>query len=119
MHLDYQEIKDDELRLHVERNIPAVIRFEENDPLFYNATPNDQYLWNFHVHHDAPYPAKDSEFELTMQIVRPLALPYLISVAVCYMGYMNPTFARIWFCALTCGPLVSDPPPPSPPSRLS
>jgi len=106
MHLDYQEIKSRELRLHVENNIPDVIKFEENDPLFYNATPNDQYLWNFHVHHDAPYPSKDSEWELTMQVVRPLAMPYLLSILLCYMGYMNASFARIWFGALTAGPLV-------------
>ena len=43
-------------------------QFEENDDLFRKATPMDQYLWNFHVHHDAPYPSKDSEFELVMQI---------------------------------------------------
>lgn len=106
MHLDYQEVKSRELRLHVERNIPDVIKFEENDALFYNATPNDQFLWNFHVHHDAPYPSKDSEWELTMQVVRPLAMPYLLSVVLCYMGYMNATFARIWFGALTAGPLM-------------
>ena len=106
MHLDYQEVKNRELRLHVENNIADVIKFEQNDPLFYNATPNDQYLWNFHVHHDAPYPSVDSEWELTMQIVRPLSLPYLLSVLLCYMGYMHPTFARIWFGALTAGPLV-------------
>mmetsp|Transcript_5488 Transcript_5488/g.6844 ORF Transcript_5488/g.6844 Transcript_5488/m.6844 type:complete len:253 (+) Transcript_5488:53-811(+) len=106
MHLDYQEIKNRELRLHAEKSIPDVIKFEENDPLFYKATPNDQYLWNFHVHHDAPYPSKDTEFELTMQIVRPLAIPYILSVVLCYMGYMHPTFARIWFGALTTGPLM-------------
>jgi hypothetical protein len=106
MHLDYQEVKSRDLRLHVENNIPDVIQFEETDPLFYNATPNDQYLWNFHVHHDAPYPSKDSEWELTMQVVRPLAMPYLLSVLLCYMGYMNASFARIWFGALTAGPLV-------------
>jgi len=106
MHLDYQEVKDRKLRLHVETNIPNVINFEESDPLFYEATPNDQFLWNFHVHHDAPYPSKDSEWDLVMQIVRPLSLPYLMSVLLCYMGYMHPTFARIWFGALTAGPLM-------------
>lgn len=106
MHLDYCEIKNRKLRLHVENNIPDVVKFEENDPLFYEASSNDQFLWNFHVHHDAPYPSKDSEWELTMQIVRPLSLPYLVSVVVFYMGYMHPTFARIWFGALTTGPLM-------------
>jgi len=106
MHLDYQEVKSRDLRLHVENSIPDVVKFEEHDPLFYNATPNDQYLWNFHVHHDAPYPSKDSEWELTMQVVRPLAMPYLLSVLLCYMGYMNASFARIWFGALTAGPLM-------------
>ncbi len=107
MHLDYQEIKDKKLRLHVEKSIPAVAHFEGNDPLFLNAEAYDKYLWNFHVHHDAPYPSMDSEFELTMQIVRPLALPYLLSVVACYFGFFNPTFARIWFGALTTGPLVT------------
>lgn len=106
MHLDYKEVKDRTLRLHVEKTIPDVTKFEETNPIFYNASPDDQYLWNFHVHHDAPYPSKDSEWELTMQIVRPLAPAYLISVILCYMGYMNPTFSRIWFGALTSGPLV-------------
>jgi len=106
MHLDYQEVRDRALRLHVEKTIPDVIRFEKEDPLFYTATPNDQYLWNFHVHHDAPYPSVDDETELMMQIIRPLAPVYLLSVILCYLGYMNPTFARIWFAALTVGPLV-------------
>jgi len=106
MHLDYQEVKSRKLRLHVENNIKDVIKFEKDDPLFYDATPNDQFLWNFHVHHDAPYPSLDSEWELMMQIVRPLSLPYLLSVGLCYMGYMPPTFARIWFGALTAGPLM-------------
>lgn len=107
MHLDYQEIKDKNLRLHVEKTIPAVIKFEETDPLFSNATPNDQFLWNFHVHHDAPYPSKDSEWELAMQIIRPLSIPYILSVIALSMGYMHPAFARVWFGALTAGPLVT------------
>lgn len=106
MHLDYQEVKDRKLRLHVETTIRDVKRFEQTDETFSNATPNDQFLWNFHVHHDAPYPSLDSEYELIMQIVRPLSGPYILSAILCYMGYMNPTFARIWFGALTAGPLM-------------
>ena len=53
-----------------------------------------------------PYPSKDSEFELTMQIVRPLAVPYLLSLAAVFAGFRNDAFARVWFGALTLGPLV-------------
>ena len=106
MYLDYQTVKDRDLRLHVERNIDDIVKFETTDALFMNATPNDKYLWNFHVHHDAPYPSVDSEWELTMQLVRPLTPAYLLSVALWYYGHMNPTFARIWFGALTAGPAM-------------
>ena len=81
-------------------------QFEENDDLFRKATPMDQYLWNFHVHHDAPYPSKDSEFELVMQIVRPLFLPLCGFIALYRFGYMSDTTARILFGALSMGPLM-------------
>ena len=106
LYLDYQEVKDKKLRLHVETSIPGVEKFEENDDLFKKATPMDQYLWNFHVHHDAPYPSKDSEFELVMQIVRPLFLPLCGFIALYRFGYMSDTTARILFGALSMGPLM-------------
>ena len=81
-------------------------QFEENDDLFRKATPMDQYLWNFHVHHDAPYPSKDSEFELGMQIARPLFLPSCGFVALYRFGYMSDTAARILFGALSMGPFM-------------
>jgi len=106
MYLDYQEVQDKELRLHAETSIPGVIKFEENDELFIKASPMDQYLWNFHVHHDAPYPSRDSEFELVMQILRPLAIPFCVFVWIYYMGWMTDTCARILFGALSMGPFM-------------
>lgn len=76
LYLDYSEIKDMELRLHLESTIPDVHRFKKTSK-FKNASPNDQYLWNFHVHHDAPYPSCDSNSELFLQILRPLSVPFI------------------------------------------
>lgn len=106
MHLDYSEVKNDELRLHVETSINGVEAFEKTD-LFKNADPRDQYLWNFHVHHDAPYPAMDSETELIMQIVRPLALPYACVLAIWYFELIFPPVSRVVLFALSAGPFVS------------
>jgi hypothetical protein len=106
MYLDYQNVQDKRLRLHVENSIPAVVKFEENDDLFKNASPMDQYLWNFHVHHDAPYPSKDTEFELVMQILRPLFLPLLGLIYIYHLGYMSNRCARIVFGALSVGPFM-------------
>ena len=106
LYLDYKEVKDEKLRLHVETTIPNVTIFEETDDLFKKASPMDQYLWNFHVHHDAPYPSKDSEFELVMQIVRPLFLPLCFLIWLYQAGYMGDTTARILFGALSMGPFM-------------
>jgi hypothetical protein len=106
LYLDYQEVKDAKLRLHVETTIPNVTKFEENDDLFKTASPMDKYLWNFHVHHDAPYPSRDSEFELVMQIVRPLFLPLCGLIWLYRVGYMGDTTARIVFGALSVGPFM-------------
>ena len=81
-------------------------QFEENDDLFLKASPMDQYLWNFHVHHDAPYPSKDTEFELVMQILRPLFLPLLGLIYIYHLGYMSNRCARIVFGALSVGPFM-------------
>lgn len=66
----------------------------------------DRYLWNFHVHHDAPYPAKDSEWELVMQILRPLSAPLVGCIWLYYMGYMPNNVARLLFGALSVGPFM-------------
>ena len=49
MYIDYNEVKDRNLRLHIENNISGVIKFEESNILFLNASANDRFLWNFHV----------------------------------------------------------------------
>ena len=54
MLLDFQTVDDDELRLHVETSVEAVEAFEKTK-LFTEASERDQYLWNFHSHHEAVY----------------------------------------------------------------
>ena len=65
--LDFQTVDDDELRLHVETSVDAVEAFEKTK-LFTEASEHDQYLWNFHSHHEAVYPSSDSQLELFMQL---------------------------------------------------
>lgn len=95
LNLDYQTVSNRELRLHAETTIPAVEHFKATDPRFLNADKEDQYLWNFHVHHDAPYPASDSDWELFMQIAKPVAGPWFATAAGLYYGVVPGTLGRL------------------------
>ena len=105
LYLDYQVIDDETLRKHVEKSIVAIQEFEKS-AMFRNATFWDQFLWDFQIHHQVPFPAAVSEWELTMQIARPVALPYIISACAYAMGFLNGSFARIWLLTLTWSPFV-------------
>lgn len=94
--LDYEVGGNDDLRRHAEFSIDDVKEFEKVNPLFLEAKKRDQYLWNFHVHHDATYPAADSNWELFMQMVVPAAPWYLLSIALAVLGILPPTFTRFW-----------------------
>ena len=69
---DYQAIQNKELYLHKEVDVAGIQRFNKHDPLFLKASKEDQFLWNFQVHHDVPYPAADTDFDLVTQIARPV-----------------------------------------------
>jgi len=92
LNFDYKPIANRELAHHVEKDIGAIREFEKDDPLFLGATKEDQFLWNFQIHHDVPYPAADSDYELIMQIARPAcAVPPVLLVSH-YMGLELPAF---------------------------
>ena len=105
MYLDYQVIEDETLKNHVEKNIPAIIQFETT-PTFVNASSWDQFLWDFQIHHQVPYPSAVSEGELMMQIARPVFVPYVASVCAYAGGYVDGPCTRIWLMALTLSPFV-------------
>lgn len=92
LNFDYQAIQNKELYLHTERDVPGIQRFNKHDPLFLTASKEDQFLWNFLVHHDVPYPAADTDYDLVMQIGKPvMAIP--VSLALAYsVGLTLPGF---------------------------
>jgi len=104
--LDYEVGSNDELRCHAEYNSKDVLRFEAEDDLFKNAKQRDQFLWNFHVHHDSPYPATDSNLELVMQIVRPLTIPFLGVIALAVFGLLPMWFMTVAIAGLIMGPFM-------------
>jgi len=104
MFLDYQSIEG-ELKDHVEKSIPAIREFETTSR-FQTAPPWDKFLWDFQIHHEVPYPSAVSEWELAMQIIRPVALPYVLSGGLYALGYISGPAARIWIISLTLSPLV-------------
>jgi len=82
LNFDYQAIQNKELYLHTERDVPGIQRFNKHDPLFLTASKEDQFLWNFLVHHDVPYPAADTDYDLVMQIGKPvMAIPVSLTLA--------------------------------------
>jgi len=104
--LDYEVGTNDDLRCHAEYTIKDVLRFEAEDDLFKKAKPRDQFLWNFHAHHDAPYPASDSNFELVMQIVRPVSLPVIGFCLIAAFGLLPMWFMTIVLAGMTIGPFM-------------
>ena len=101
--LDYEVGTNADLRRHAEFSIDNVKVFEAKDPLFKEAKKRDQYLWNFHVHHDAVWPAADPPFELFMQMFRPGSPYYIASVALACIGVLPPSFARFWLFGVAVG----------------
>jgi len=104
--LDYEVGTNDELRTHVETTIPDVKKFEADSDLFKNAKSRDRYLWNFHVHHDAPYPASDGNLELLRQILVPLAIPYIVVVVLSACGLLPLWLVIILIIGLTLGTIT-------------
>eukprot|EP00617_Octactis_speculum_P023492 CAMPEP_0185756114 /NCGR_PEP_ID=MMETSP1174-20130828/14558_1 /TAXON_ID=35687 /ORGANISM="Dictyocha speculum, Strain CCMP1381" /LENGTH=318 /DNA_ID=CAMNT_0028434941 /DNA_START=490 /DNA_END=1446 /DNA_ORIENTATION=+ len=103
MLLDYSEVSSDELRLHRESTMPAVEEFEKTDKRFLEASSNDQYLWNFHIHHEVTYPSADSDFELWTQIAIPLAAPCAATLLCAYFSLLPQWFTRSFSIALVIG----------------
>ena len=83
--LDYQEVKNTDLRLHVEKDIPDIMNFKETNPLFMNASKRDKFLWNFHAHHDVPYPSSEPEFAEILKVL----IPSLIILCISYCLYVK------------------------------
>lgn len=101
LHLDYAEGKNDELKLVTFKSAEEIIRFKENDEMYKSANKNDQFLWNFHAHHDVAYPAFDPISEQIGQSVRPGSIPYIGSIFLWAIGIMPSWFARVWIVGLT------------------
>ena len=55
--LDYWPIERRELAWHRESTIPSVKNFTSNNRLYLTSSDWDQFLWQFHSHHDVPYPS--------------------------------------------------------------
>ena len=104
-HLDYQTIHDKELRLHEEPTIPDIVTFKTQDA-FQRASRGDQFLWNFHVHHDVPFPSADSTTELFWQIARPLAPLVLAIVASMYYQWIDVWVGRMLLVACALGSIT-------------
>jgi hypothetical protein len=94
--LDYEVGTNEELRRHAEYTIDDVKAFERDNSLYLEAKKRDKYLWNFHVHHDATWPAADTNCELFRQMVAPAAPWYIASVILAYLGIIPPMVARMW-----------------------
>lgn len=103
--LDYEVGSNDVLRLHVEHSIPAVIAFEQNSDIFIKAKPRDKYLWNFHSHHDAPYPSADSKLTLVKQIVFPMTPPLAGFTVAALFGVMPAWLCIILATGFALGPI--------------
>jgi len=92
LNFDYQAIQNKELYLHKEVDVAGIQKFNKHDPLFLMASKEDQFLWNFQVHHDVPYPAADTDFDLVMQIARPvMVVPPLLVLGYC-VGLRIPAY---------------------------
>lgn len=102
MLLDFQTINNDKLRLHAEKTVAGVEEFEKT-PLFTEADEHDQYLWNFHSHHEAVYPSSDTQTELFMQLFWYVRIVWPIFFALYYYGYMPEQVSRVWLTALIVG----------------
>ena len=101
--LDYEVGSNDDLRCHAEHSVPDVLKFEQNDELFKNAKPRDQFLWNFHSHHDAPYPASDSNLELIRQIAAPTSPVWLAMILLSIFGLVPIWLSVIIYIGLLLG----------------
>ena len=93
--LDYQTVGAAALRVHAEPTIADVVRFKATSPTFRTASARDQYLWNFHAHHDVTYPSADPPWELVLQIVRPLAPAALAVLAGARLGVLGARTTRV------------------------
>ena len=65
----------------------AVEAFEKTK-LFTEASEHDQYLWNFHSHHEAVYPSSDSQLELFMQLFWYVRVVWPLFYLGYYYGYV-------------------------------
>ena len=98
----YQVVQDEQLRFHVERDIPSVKQFETT-ALFLNASKDDRFIWNFQSHHEAVYPSSDTHWELFMQLFEYVRVVWPVFAGLAWYGYIPPCAARIWLMALLVG----------------
>ena len=101
--LDYQEIINTDLRLHIEKDTPSIKDFKETDSLFLNSSKWDKFFWNFHAHHDVPYPPADSQNLETLRIMVP-SLLLLCTVYLLYIKGIVPF--RVFRITLFATPLL-------------
>lgn len=102
LRIDYQTVHNRSLRLHVEPTIPDILTFRESR-VFKDAKKRDQFLWNFHAHHDVPYPSADTFVELFLQIARPLSVPTLMIVVCMCCDWLQLWAGRVMLTACFLG----------------
>lgn len=106
LYLDYKEIQDASLRLHSEDTMLKIQHFQATSTVFKSASKNDQFLWNFHSHHDVPYPSCDSKTELFLQILRPLSLPMIIVIILLKKSMVSSEVGGVLLMSFILGSLT-------------
>jgi hypothetical protein len=87
--LDYWPIDRRELAWHHEDTIPAVQDFQANE-LYLTSSEWDRFLWQFHSHHDVPYPSDRPVIDLITENLK-FGIPVCLSgVAAASFGYAPP-----------------------------
>ena len=102
LHLDYKRVRSTQLRLHTESSIASIRSLKKTD-LFNTASDEDQFLWNFHIHHDVPYPSCDSNRDLLFQILRPLSIPVALVLMLAHLSIVSAQVARIFLFSVCLG----------------
>lgn len=80
-----------------------VHRVRRFDPRFAKSGAWHQAVWNFQVHHHAPFPEHDDQFTETALLATPALLATLAQRA---LGWIDPCGCRVWVTTLLLGHFV-------------
>lgn len=106
MCLDYETIKDNNLRIHTEKNILNIINFKNTNNIYKNSSRRDKFIWNFQSHHDVPYPKADTDLEefykidTWLSMIFPILFPLISLFIFSYDIIINNMLFRIYLFSL-------------------